>query len=203
MHGPNLRAGKHGYDRFNARREVERNAVPLFNSQLLECVCCLVDLPVQLIIRDLPLVTALIDVEESKLVSSISPDMAVDCVVRDVRLAADKPFVKRCPTRVEGLCPRRKPFELPCLFSPVRLDVLSCSELGIPILHVREIRHFLPRSEETLFSKKNGNVLLPFAFHFLVFISFCLHNATPLLVLVKSIICFVPARYSSVQKHGF
>ena len=103
--------------------------------------------------------------------------MAVDCVVRDVRFAADKPFVKRCLTRVEGLCPRRKPFELPCLFSPVRLDVLSCGELGIPVLHVREISHFLPRSEETLFSKENGNVLLPFAFHFLVFIFFCLHNA--------------------------
>src|SRR5665647_2192662 len=119
MHGSNLRAGKHGNDRFNARREVERNAIPFFHSQFFERVCCLVDLPVQLVVGDLPLVAALINVEESELVAPAGPNVPVHGVVGDVRFAANKPLVKRGFTRIEGLCPRRKPFELLCLVSPV------------------------------------------------------------------------------------
>src|SRR5262249_22055036 len=92
---PEASAGEHGDGQLRDHRHVEGDAVAGFQALALEDVGELADLVVQLLVGEAALIARVAFPEDGGLVAARPGQAAVEAVVRDVELAADKPLRMR------------------------------------------------------------------------------------------------------------
>src|SRR5436305_1386516 len=121
------RAGEHRDRQFEDHREIQGDAVPLFDSVLLQHVREPADLPMELLVgQRLRLVRGVAFPHQSRLVLSTALQMTIDAVEGDVRLRSEEPGDFRgfeIPLRngVPGL----EPFDASRLFRPERVRLAN------------------------------------------------------------------------------
>ena len=117
MNRANASAGQHGNGQFGHHRQVDRDAVALFDAARLEYVGKFTDLFVQFLVGQRSVFPRLVALPDDGDLIAFCIEVPVEAIIRDVSLAADKPLNRNRP-RVHVVVVR--PHSIP-LLEPVKL----------------------------------------------------------------------------------
>ncbi len=125
MDRADTRAREKRYWKLGNHRQINRDAVALLDTELLEHVGKLVDLTPQIAVGENFLVTRLALKNNGGLVLCRGTHITVEAVVRHVGLSAFEPFVEWSLILVEDLVPFLVPMKIFCNSSPEPFGVID------------------------------------------------------------------------------
>ena len=137
MHGTDAGAGQHGVKRFGDHRHVERHAVALGNTDLLQLVGHAADMIVQLAIGDRGMKTGIIAFPDQRDIITALGEMAVDAIVGDVENAVSEPFDRQfvgIPVDVRNLRRGLDPVEAAQFLGPEGFGFLNGTTITLLVL---------------------------------------------------------------------
>src|SRR4030095_10495796 len=96
MHRADPRTGQHGNRGLRNVREINDDAVPLFDVVALKHVGETANFAMQLLVRECAFVTRFALPDNSRLISAWAGQMPIQTIFRDVQFSANEPFGERC-----------------------------------------------------------------------------------------------------------